>query len=136
MTKFFYVYILQSEVNPQRFYIGLTDDLRTRLKNHNSGRIVHTSKWKPWQVKTYIALCDRDRAARLERYLKSASGRAFASDISNSRSSLRRFIFDLRFAIVDLSKCARRAWRQIESRRSKFENSAAPPPHRACSSVG
>ena len=78
MKQFFYVYILQSEVNPQRFYTGFTDDLRTRLKNHNSGRIVHTCKWKPWQVKTYIALCDRDRALRLERYLKSASGRAFA----------------------------------------------------------
>ena len=52
MKQFFYVYILQSEVNPERFYTGLTDDLRTRLKNHNSGRIVHTSKWKPWQVKT------------------------------------------------------------------------------------
>ena len=77
MKQFFYVYILQSEVDPHRFYTGLTDDLRTRLKNHNSGRILHTSKWKPWQVKTYIALCDRDRAARLERYLKSASGRAF-----------------------------------------------------------
>jgi predicted GIY-YIG superfamily endonuclease len=34
MTKFFYVYISQSEVNLQRFYTGLTDDLRTRLKNH------------------------------------------------------------------------------------------------------
>ena len=78
MKQFFYVYILQSEVKPQRFYTGLTDDLRTRLKNHNSGRIVHTSKWKPWQLKTYIAVCDRDRAARLERYLKSVSGRKFA----------------------------------------------------------
>ena len=27
MTKFFYVYILQSEADPQRFYSGLTDDL-------------------------------------------------------------------------------------------------------------
>ena len=39
MKQFFYVYILQSEVDPQQFYTGLTDDLRTRLKNHNSGRI-------------------------------------------------------------------------------------------------
>jgi predicted GIY-YIG superfamily endonuclease len=77
MKQFFYVYILQSEVNPQRFYTGLTDDLRARLKNHNSGRIVHTAKWKPWRLKTYIALSDRRRAAQLERYLKSASGRAF-----------------------------------------------------------
>jgi len=78
MKQFFYVYILQSEVNPQRFYTGLTDDLRTRLKRHNSGRILHTAKCKPWQLKTYIAFGDRNRAARLERYLKSASGRAFA----------------------------------------------------------
>ncbi len=48
MTKFFYVYILQSETEPQRFYTGLTNDLRTRLKHHNSGRILHTAKWKPW----------------------------------------------------------------------------------------
>ena len=77
LTKFFYVYILQSETEAQRFYTGLTNDLRTRLKAHNSGRIIHTAKWKPWRLKTYIALSDRTRAAQLERYLKSASGRAF-----------------------------------------------------------
>jgi predicted GIY-YIG superfamily endonuclease len=75
--KFFYVYTLQSEADPERFYTGLTDDLRTRLKYHNSGRIVHTSKWKPRRLKKYIALSRRSRAAQLERYLKSASGRAF-----------------------------------------------------------
>ena len=77
MTKFFYIYILQSETEPQRFYTGFTHDLRTRLKHHDSGRIPHTAKWKPWQLKTYIALSSRDRAVRLEQYLKSASGRAF-----------------------------------------------------------
>ena len=77
MTKLFYVYILQSETEPQRFYTGFTHDLRTRLKQHNCGHIPHTAKWKPWQLKTYVALSNRDRAVRLERYLKSASGRAF-----------------------------------------------------------
>ena len=78
MTKFFYVYILQSEADPQRFCTGLTDNLRTRLNHHNCDHVLHTAKWKPGQLKTYIALGDRNRAARLERYLKSASGRAFA----------------------------------------------------------
>ena len=78
MTKFFYVYILQSEADPQRFYTGLTDDLRLRLRAPNSGRVPHTAKWKPWRLKTYVALPDWTRAAQLERYLKSASGRAFA----------------------------------------------------------
>ena len=77
MTKLFYVYILQSEADAERFYTGFTDDLRTRIRHHNSGRILHTAKWKPWRLKTYIALSDRSRAAQLERYLKSASGRAF-----------------------------------------------------------
>jgi predicted GIY-YIG superfamily endonuclease len=74
---FVYVYVLQSEDDPKRFYTGLTHDLRSRLANHNQGRVRHTSKWKPWRLKTYIALSDQTRAARLERYLKSHSGRAF-----------------------------------------------------------
>ena len=72
-----YVYILQSEIDEKRFYTGLTDDLHKRLRDHNAGRVLHSSKWKPWQLKTYIAFSERPRAAEFERYLKSASGRAF-----------------------------------------------------------
>jgi putative endonuclease len=75
--KFFYVYILQSELDPRRFYTGLTDDLRKRIKIHNAGRVPHTAKSKPWRLKTYVAFSDRARAVGFERYLKSASGRAF-----------------------------------------------------------
>jgi predicted GIY-YIG superfamily endonuclease len=77
MPKFFYIYILQSERNEDRFYTGLTDDLRQRLKNHNAGRVLHTAKWRPWRLKASVAISDRTRAAAFERYLKSASGRAF-----------------------------------------------------------
>jgi predicted GIY-YIG superfamily endonuclease len=77
MPNFFYIYVLQSERNEDRFYTGLTDDLRQRLKNHNAGRVLHTAKWQPWRLKAYVAISDRVRAAGFERYLKSASGRAF-----------------------------------------------------------
>ncbi len=77
MRSFTYVYVLQSERNPRRFYTGRTDDLRERLVRHNEGRVPHTAKWKPWKVKTYIAFSDAQCAAEFERYLKSASGRAF-----------------------------------------------------------
>ncbi|HEV2804759.1 MAG TPA: GIY-YIG nuclease family protein [Chthoniobacterales bacterium] len=77
MGRFTYVYVLQSEAEPNRFYTGCTGDLRARLARHNRGDVPHTSKWKPWRIKTYIALPDEDRARRFERYLKSASGRAF-----------------------------------------------------------
>jgi len=47
------------------------------LRTHNGGRVPHTAKWKPWRLKAYVAFSDRGRAAEFERYLKSASGRAF-----------------------------------------------------------
>jgi putative endonuclease len=76
--KFFYVYMLQSELSPERFYVGFTEDLQSRLKIHNAGSVPHTAKLRPWKIKTAIAFTDRERAIAFERYLKSASGRAFA----------------------------------------------------------
>ncbi len=76
---FVYVYILQSEIEPEHFYTGLTGELRERLKRHNEGRIRYTSKWKPWRLKTYNAMSDRKCAAAFEKYLKSHSGQAFAT---------------------------------------------------------
>ena len=74
---FSYVYILHSRLDPERYYVGLTDDLHARLKRHNAGELVHTSKFRPWFIKTAIAFRARDRAVAFERYLKSPSGRAF-----------------------------------------------------------
>ena len=76
--KFHYVYILQSETHPEHFYIGVTENLRDRLRRHNSGEVPHTTKFRPWRIKTAVAFADRDRAIAFERYLKTASGRAFA----------------------------------------------------------
>lgn len=73
-----YVYILQSLLDEQRHYTGVTDDLTERLKRHNAGEVVHTNKYKPWRLQTYVAFSDKDRAYAFEQYLKSGSGRAFA----------------------------------------------------------
>lgn len=77
-AKFSYVYILQSELGPEHFYVGLSDDLHDRLRRHNAGEVPHTSSYRPWHIKTAIAFRDRTRAAEFEQYLKTASGRAFA----------------------------------------------------------
>ena len=73
-----YVYILQSLDHPDRFYVGITSDLRARLEKHNAGEVPHTSKYAPWSLKTYVAFSDEKQAFAFEKYLKSASGRAFA----------------------------------------------------------
>jgi putative endonuclease len=73
-----YVYILRSLQYLERYYVGITTDLRSRLKRHNAGEVSHTSKYAPWAIKTYIAFADEKQAFAFEKYLKSPSGRAFA----------------------------------------------------------
>ncbi|MBW1799172.1 MAG: GIY-YIG nuclease family protein [Deltaproteobacteria bacterium] len=79
MKDFHYVYILSSAVDATRHYTGLTDNLEARLKAHNSGQVPHSSKYRPWKIETTIAFRSRTKAAAFEKYLKSHSGRAFAS---------------------------------------------------------
>jgi hypothetical protein len=43
-----------------------------------TGEVPHTSKYAPWQLKTYVAFSDEKKAHAFEKYLKSGSGRAFA----------------------------------------------------------
>ena len=74
----YFVYLLQSLVIPARKYVGITDDLRRRLLEHNEGRSIHTNKFRPWKLMTYTAFVDLSKAEAFERYLKSHSGRAFA----------------------------------------------------------
>ena len=77
-TTYFYVYILQSLKDLNRYYTGFSEDLEKRLKAHNQSKDPHTAKYKPWRIKTAIAFTDRDKALEFEQYLKSPSGRAFA----------------------------------------------------------
>jgi putative endonuclease len=77
MSRFTYIYILQSEIESERFYIGRTKDLRGRLSSHNAGNVRYTRRWNSWRVKTYVAVLDPECAVALERYFKSSAGRAF-----------------------------------------------------------
>ncbi len=73
-----YVYLLQSVNCPNQRYIGSTKNLRHRLSEHNSGKSIHTAKFKPWKVMVAVWFEDEKKALEFERYLKIGSGRAFA----------------------------------------------------------
>lgn len=72
-----YVYILES-LDGEHFYVGITDDIAARLVKHNAAEVIHTAKYRPWRLRTYVAFTDEKLAFAFERYLKSGSGRAFA----------------------------------------------------------
>ena len=73
-----YVYILRSERDPERHYVGLNTDVRARLDWHNNGPSGCTFHHRPWRLLVALEFADERSAARFERYLKSGSGRAFA----------------------------------------------------------
>ena len=78
-NKMRYVYLIRSIQYPKQKYIGVTSDVKSRLNAHNEGKSSHTSKFKPWELISYIAFSDTSQAADFELYLKSGSGRAFAN---------------------------------------------------------
>ena len=68
-----YTYVLSSEKDG-RFYIGTTRDLRSRLKQHEQGRVTSTVYRRPLHLAYYEAGHSADDAYRRERYLKSGRG--------------------------------------------------------------
>jgi predicted GIY-YIG superfamily endonuclease len=71
------VYILRSDSDPSRHYVGITHDLAARMEWHNQGPSGYTVSYRPWSVVVSIEFPSEKAARRFERYLKSGSGRAF-----------------------------------------------------------
>ncbi len=73
-----YVYILKSQKDPNRFYTGITVNLKKRLEEHNQfSNEGYTKRYSPWYVETYIGFENETLSKEFEVYLKSHSGRAF-----------------------------------------------------------
>lgn len=73
-----FVYVLRSDRDPGRHYVGLTADVSRRLDWHNAGENVHTARNRPWRVIVSLEFESEAGARQFERYLKFGSGRAFA----------------------------------------------------------
>ena len=70
----YYVYSLKCK---DGYYVGCTDNLKDRIKRHQKGYIPATANHLPIQLDFYIAVDDKYKAFKFEKYLKSGSGRAF-----------------------------------------------------------
>ena len=66
---FDYVYVLQSIKN-NSLYIGYTNDLRKRLKEHNLGLVRSTKGGRPFRLVYYEAYASRQDATHREHNLK------------------------------------------------------------------
>ncbi len=72
----YYVYVLQS-LKDKQFYVGYTNDLKSRIKEHNTGRVISTRGRRPLKLVYYEACLNQQDATRREKYLKTAWGKRY-----------------------------------------------------------
>jgi putative endonuclease len=68
----FFVYILYS-TDFEKYYVGQTNDIMTRLERHNSGYEGFTKAYRPWEMMLFIEKPSRAEAMELEKKLKNLS---------------------------------------------------------------
>jgi putative endonuclease len=71
--KPYYCYVLWSE-SCEKFYIGITEDVQKRLKDHNDGISRWTRGRGPWELVWEQKCSDRGAARELENKLKRQKG--------------------------------------------------------------
>nr|WP_287938192.1 GIY-YIG nuclease family protein [Algoriphagus sp.] len=73
----YYVYILFSS-KTNKFYIGSTDNLNSRLNHHNSGATPSTKSGAPfWEIKYHEIHPDRSEALKRELEIKKKKSKRY-----------------------------------------------------------
>jgi len=75
-SRFYYLYVLESARDGNR-YIGMTQDLRKRLHEHNTGESFATSGRRPFSLVYYEACLSYHDTKQRENYMKTTAGRRF-----------------------------------------------------------
>lgn len=69
----FFVYVLYS-IKDRNLYIGFTDNIERRVKEHNSGKNVSTKSRRPLDLIFYEAVPTLEEALEREQFYKSGRG--------------------------------------------------------------
>jgi putative endonuclease len=65
----YYVYFIKS-INKKFSYVGYTDDLQRRFKEHNTSKVLSTKSYAPFKLIYYEAYCNKKDALIREHLLK------------------------------------------------------------------
>jgi putative endonuclease len=74
-----FVYVIRSDADPSRHYVGITSNMRDRLEWHNHGPSGHAGSRRPWSLVVSMEFANEPEALRFEKYLNTGSGRPFAT---------------------------------------------------------
>ena len=74
----YFIYILKSQKQINKLYIGITHNLSERLKEHNECPMCsYIKSYGPWILESYIGVRGEALAKKLEQYFKQGSGYSF-----------------------------------------------------------
>jgi len=76
IVNFYYVYVLVS-MQDKNFYVGYTNNLKSRFEQHLKGLVFSTKDRRPLKIVYYEACRDKKDAMHREKYLKTYLGRQF-----------------------------------------------------------
>lgn len=82
------VYLLRSQKDGS-FYVGYTNNVDQRLKEHNNGTVGYTKKFIPWKLIYYESFLSLDDAKKREKSLKSF-GKAYSGLKIRIKDSLNK----------------------------------------------
>jgi putative endonuclease len=68
-----FTYILKCS-KTGHYYYSSTSDIKRRLKNHNSGKVVSTKSGRLWEVHYWEAFATKEEALKRERFFKTIDG--------------------------------------------------------------
>jgi putative endonuclease len=74
--KFFYTYVLIS-FKDKNFYVGFTNDLKSRFEQHNKGQVSSTKERRPLELVYCEACRSKKDAMHREKYFKTYLGKQF-----------------------------------------------------------
>ncbi|PBQ33667.1 endonuclease [Sphingobacteriaceae bacterium] len=82
-----FVYVIFSQ-NTNKFYIGETPDVLTRLAFHNDiGKNTNSTKSGiPWEIFWFLEVGDRSLARRIETHLKKMKSKKYLEDLKKHPS--------------------------------------------------
>lgn len=76
MSKYYYVYVLQS-AKDNNYYVGYTGNLKQRLVTHNQGKVASTRNRVPLKLVYWEGCLHQKDATKREKYLKTAWGKRY-----------------------------------------------------------
>ena len=74
--RFYYIYVLKS-IQDNNFYVGYTENLKSRFEQHSKGQVLSTKDRRPLKLIYSEACLDKEDAMHREKYLKTYLGKQF-----------------------------------------------------------